>query len=142
MDNTLQEILTLLEKGTVEQRCAALLVLGALKADSAAVVKVVGTLLEHQNPVLKDYALRFFEEVQPRQNVAALLKRLDDADKEIQERAVRSLSARRPVGCSAVGTSIAERFSPVAIQCRAGTLSSPRQNGCQSVVAAVYRRHR
>jgi HEAT repeat protein len=93
MDNTLQEILTLLEKGTVEQRCAALLVLGALKADSAAVVKVVGTLLEHQNPVLKDYALRFFEEVQPRQNVAALLKRLDDADKEIQERAVRSLSA-------------------------------------------------
>jgi hypothetical protein len=85
--------LTLLEKGTVEQRCAALLVLGALKADSAAVVKVVGTLLEHQNPVLKDYALRFFEEVQPKQNVAALLKRLDDADKEIQERAVRSLSA-------------------------------------------------
>ena len=30
MDKTLQEILTLLEKGTVEQRCAALLVLGAL----------------------------------------------------------------------------------------------------------------
>ena len=28
MDNTLQDILTLIEKGTVEQRCAALLVLG------------------------------------------------------------------------------------------------------------------
>ena len=32
MDNTLQEILTLVEKGTVEQRCAALLVLGARKS--------------------------------------------------------------------------------------------------------------
>ncbi|HEX7231081.1 MAG TPA: HEAT repeat domain-containing protein, partial [Candidatus Binatia bacterium] len=93
MDNTLQEILTLLEKGTVEQRCAALLVLGALKADSAAVVKLVGTLLEHPNPVLKDYALRFFEQVQPKQNVTALLKTLDDPDKDIQERAVRSLNA-------------------------------------------------
>ncbi len=31
MDDTLQDILTLVEKGTIEQRCAALLVLGALK---------------------------------------------------------------------------------------------------------------
>src|SRR5258705_9542020 len=93
MDNTLQEILTLVEKGTVEQRCAALLVLGAVKANSAPVVKLVGTLLDHANPVVKDYALRYFEEVQPKNNIAQLLKMLDDSDKEIQERAVRSLSA-------------------------------------------------
>jgi len=93
MDNTLQEILTLVEKGTVEQRCAALLVLGAVKANSAQVVKLVGTLLDHANPVVKDYALRYFEEVQPKNNIAQLLKMLDDSDKEIQERAVRSLSA-------------------------------------------------
>src|ERR1051325_8214543 len=93
MDNTLQEILTLVEKGSVEQRCAALLVLGALKANSAPVVKLVGTLLDHANPVVKDYALRYFEEVQPKNNTAQLLKMLDDPDKEIQERAVRSLSA-------------------------------------------------
>ncbi|MET0689825.1 MAG: HEAT repeat domain-containing protein [Candidatus Binatia bacterium] len=99
MDNTLQEILTLVEKGTVEQRCAALLVLGAVKANSAPVVKLVGTLLDHANPVVKDYALRYFEEVQPKNNIAQLLKMLDDSDKEIQERAVRSLSA---VGQSAV----------------------------------------
>jgi len=93
MDDTLQDILTLVEKGTIEQRCAALLVLGGLKANSAAVVKLVGTMLDQPNPVLKDYALRYFEEVQPKNNTAQLLKMLDDPDKEIQERAVRSLSA-------------------------------------------------
>lgn len=92
MDNTLQEILTLIEKGTVEQRCAALLVLGALKVSSAAVVKTVGALLNGPNPVLKDYALRYFEEVQPKNNIAQLVKMLDDGDKEMQDRAVRSLS--------------------------------------------------
>jgi HEAT repeat protein len=93
MDNTLQNILTLVDKGTVEQRCAALLVLGALKADGSAVAKLVGALLDQPNPVLKDYALRYFEEVQPKSNIAQLLKMLDDADKEMQERAVRSLIA-------------------------------------------------
>jgi HEAT repeat protein len=92
MDPTLQDILTLVEKGTIEQRCAALVVLGGLKANSAAVVKLVGTLLDQPNPVLKDYALRYFEEVQPKTNIPQLLKMLDDADKEMQERAVRSLS--------------------------------------------------
>jgi len=93
MDDTLQDILALIEKGTIEQRCAALVVLGGLKANSAAVVKLVGTLLDQPNPVLKDYALRYFEEVQPKSNIPQLLKMLDDADKEMQERAVRSLSA-------------------------------------------------
>ena len=72
MDNTLQDILALVEKGTVEQRCAALLVLGALKISNAATAKVVGALLDSANPVLKDYALRYFEEVQPKNNTAQL----------------------------------------------------------------------
>ena len=92
MDNTLQDLLALVEKGTVEQRCAALLVLGALKISNAATAKVVGTMLDSANPVLKDYALRYFEEVQPKNNTAQLLKMLDDGDKEMQERAVRSLT--------------------------------------------------
>ena len=92
MDNTFRDILTLVDKGTVEQRCAALLVLGALKVNSAAVAKTVGALLESANPVVKDYALRYFEEVQPKSNLALLVKMLDDGDKEIQDRAVRSLS--------------------------------------------------
>ena len=78
MDNTLQDILVLIEKGTVEQRCAALLVLGALKVNNAAVVKTVGALLDSPNPVLKDFALRYFEEVQPKNNIAQLVKMLDD----------------------------------------------------------------
>ena len=92
MDNTLQDILGLVEKGTVEQRCAALLVLAGLKINNAAVAKTVSALLEGPNPVLKDYALRYFEEVQPKNNIAQLIKMLDDADKDVQERAVRSLS--------------------------------------------------
>ena len=43
--------------------------------------------------MVKDYALRYFEEVQPKNNIVQLLKMLGDSDKEIQERAVRSLSA-------------------------------------------------
>lgn len=93
MDNTLQDLLTLVEKGNVEQRCAGLLVLGALKISNAATTKLVGGLLDGANPVLKDYALRYFEEVQPKNNTAQLLKMLDDGDREIQERAVRSLTA-------------------------------------------------
>ena len=92
MENTLQDLIALVEKGTVEQRCAALLVLGASKISNAATAKVVGTMLDSANPVLKDYALRYFEEVQPKNNTAQLLKMLDDGDKEMQERAVRSLT--------------------------------------------------
>jgi HEAT repeat protein len=91
MDKLLEEVIGLVDKGTVEQRCAAVLVLGALKIQGAAVAKTVGALLESPNPVLKDYALRYFEEVQPKSSIAQLLKMLDDADKEMQERAVRSL---------------------------------------------------
>jgi len=93
MDNTLQDLLSLVEKGNVEQRCAGLLVLGALKISNAAATKLVGAMLDSPNPVLKDYALRYFEEVQPKNNTAQLLKMLDDSDKEMQERAVRSLTA-------------------------------------------------
>ena len=41
---------------------------------------------------MKDYALRYFEEVQPKNNIAQLVKMLGDDDKDVQERAVRSLS--------------------------------------------------
>src|SRR6187549_2700781 len=92
MDKTLQDILTLVEKGTIEQRCAALLVLGALKVNNAATSKLIGTMLDSPNPILKDYALRYFEEVQPKSNTTQLLKMLDDGDREMQERAVRSLT--------------------------------------------------
>src|SRR5438876_6581554 len=91
MSDILQQLLTLSEKGTVEHRCAALLVLGALKIENSSVVKTVGTALEHPNPVIKDYALRYLEEVRPKTAVSLVLKYLDDQDKEIQERVVRLL---------------------------------------------------
>ena len=91
MEAFLQELLNLVEKGTVEQRCATLIVLGALKLDNAAVVKTVGAVLDHANPVLKDYALRYFEEAQPKGGTSLLIKVLEDTDKTIQERVVRCL---------------------------------------------------
>lgn len=123
MDNTLQDILTLIENGTVEQRCAALVVLGALKANNAAVVKLVGSLLDQPNPMLKDYALRYFEEVQPKNNIAQLLRMLDDPDKEMQERAVRSLSgagqaAVQPLLQGLAGASRAWQLNAARVLCQ------------------------
>ncbi len=93
MDNTLQQLLTLIEKGTVEQRCAALLVAGALKLDGAGLMKIVEALLLQPNPLLKDYALRYCEEVKPKEAVPLWAQLLEDNDKETQERAVRLLIA-------------------------------------------------
>lgn len=86
-----QQLLTLAEKGTVEHRAAALLVLGALKLENVAVAKTVAASLASPNPVIKDYGLRYFEAVQLK-NPAQLLALLEDPDKEVQERAVRLLS--------------------------------------------------
>jgi len=93
MDNTLRQLLTLVEKGTVEQRCAALLVAGALKLDGAGLMKIVETLLQQPNPILKDYALRYCEEVKPKDAVPLWAQLLEGNDRDTQERAVRLLIA-------------------------------------------------
>ena len=92
MDKTLQQLITLVENGSIEQRCAALLVLAALKAQNSELTKTISTAVDQGNLVLKDYALRYLEEVQTRSYVPLLLRFLDDADKETQERVVRLLS--------------------------------------------------
>ena len=92
MDKTLQQLITLVENGSIEQRCAALLVLAALKAQNSELTKTISTAVDQGNLVLKDYALRYLEEVQTRSCVPLLLRFLDDADKETQERVVRLLS--------------------------------------------------
>ncbi|HWP57807.1 MAG TPA: HEAT repeat domain-containing protein [Candidatus Acidoferrales bacterium] len=91
--DVLRQIITLAEKGTVERRCAALLVCGAIKLNHPQVVKIASAALEQANPVIKDYALRYFEEARPRSAMPQLSKLLDDSDKDIQERAVRLLIA-------------------------------------------------
>lgn len=91
MDKVTAQILALAEKSNVEQRCAALVVLGALKLHNAEIFKAIGAMLDHANPVIKDYALRYFEEVQPKPAIPLLIKFLEDPDKEIQERTVQLL---------------------------------------------------
>ena len=46
MDKTLQSLLTLAHEGNIERRCAALLVLGALKLEEDNVIKAVNAALE------------------------------------------------------------------------------------------------
>ncbi len=125
MDNTLRQLLTLMEKGTVEQRCAALLVAGALKLDGAGLIKTVEALLQQSNPILKDYALRYCEEVKPKEAIPLWAQLLEDNDKDAQERAVRLLIA---AGSSAV---------PPLLQ-RAAEASRPWQVNAARVLCAVH----
>jgi len=74
MDATVQKIITLVEKATVEQRCAALLVLAALKLQNSGILKTVAAALGHANPLLRDFALRYFEEVEPKSAISLLAK--------------------------------------------------------------------
>lgn len=62
MDKTLQNLLHLASEGNTEHRCGALLVLGALKLQDKSVVETAGAALDHANIVLRNYALRYFEE--------------------------------------------------------------------------------
>ncbi|HXV78579.1 MAG TPA: HEAT repeat domain-containing protein [Candidatus Binatia bacterium] len=92
MDKTLKQVIGLAKNGSVEQRCAALLVLTALKAQGPEVETSVAAALDHANPVLKDYALRYLEQVPTRSCVPLLLRFLDDPDKDMQERVVQLLT--------------------------------------------------
>src|SRR4029450_2518320 len=79
--------------GSVEQRCAALLVLAALRAQNSEVIKAVTAALDHANPVLKDYALRYLSEMPIKSCFPLLLRFLEDPDKETQEQVIRLLSS-------------------------------------------------
>lgn len=92
MDKTLKRVVGVVENGSVEQRCAALLVLAALKAEGPDVIASVAAALDHANPVLRDYALRYLEQVPTRSCVPLLLRFLDDLDKEMQERVIQLLT--------------------------------------------------
>ena len=93
MDKTLQQVVDLALNGSIEQRCAVLLVLAALKLQNPEVLKAVAAALDHANPMLKDYALRYLEEMPIKSCVPLLLRLLDDPDKETQERVIKLLSA-------------------------------------------------
>ena len=103
MDKTLQQVVDLALNGSIEQRCAVLLVLAALKLQNPEVLKAVAAALDHANPVLKDYALRYLEEMPIKSCVPLLLRLLDDPDKETQERVIKLLSAAGQPAVDALG---------------------------------------
>ena len=92
MADLLPQLLSLIDNGTVEQRCAALLVIGALKVQSAPALKSAAAALDDANPLVKDFAFRYFEETGAKDSLSKFLKFLDDGDKELQDRAVRLLT--------------------------------------------------
>jgi HEAT repeat protein len=122
MDKVLNQIIGLAEKGTVEQRCASLLVMGALKLQSLEITKTVAAMLDYANPILKDYALRYFEQVQAKAGTPLFLKLLDDPDRDVQERVVRLLTqagaaAVDPLVKNSAGASRAWQINAARILC-------------------------
>ncbi|MCS6926340.1 MAG: HEAT repeat domain-containing protein [Candidatus Binatia bacterium] len=91
-DPTLHGLLTLAREGTVERRCAALLVLGSLKLQDDRVTEAAGAALEQSNVVLKDYALRYFEDARPKSAIPFLLPLLADSDEDVRARVIRLLA--------------------------------------------------
>ena len=119
-DTVLHDLLTLIQEGTIERRCAALLVLGALKRQDDRVVATAGRMLAEANPILKDYALRYFEEARPKTSLSLLPPLLEDPDKELQERTVRLLpsfgqAAVRPTLQGALGGSRARQINTARV---------------------------
>ena len=102
MDATLKGIVGLVGATDVEVRCAALLVLTELAATDGRVVSTVGDTLGAKNPVVRDFAVGYFERVQPRDAVTHLTPLLDTEDEALRERATRILAAYGQAAISAI----------------------------------------
>lgn len=96
MADLLSQLVSLAGNGNVEQRCAALLVMGTLKIQSGPAATSAAAALEDPNPLVKDFAFRYFEEAPPKDSLSRFLKFLDQGDKETQERTVRLLIKAGP----------------------------------------------
>jgi len=101
VDTTLKGLIALINAADVEARCAALLVLTHLKADEDKVVRVIGDALGSRNVVVRDFALGYFEQVQPREGVAYLTPLLDVEDDVVRRRVVTILTGYGAAAVSA-----------------------------------------
>ena len=93
VDATLKGVLGLLSSADVEARCAALVVLTQLAAAEERVVRAVGALLSSKNAVVRDFAVTYFERVQPRDGLGHLLPLLDSDEEGLRQRSVTILAA-------------------------------------------------
>jgi HEAT repeat protein len=119
-DTLIDDLLKLVREGTIERRCAALLVLDALQRQEPQIVEAAGQILSQANPVLKDYALRYFEDARPKASITFLLPLLEETDKELQERGVRLLTSFgqatiRPLAQSALNGSRARQINSARV---------------------------
>ncbi|MEK6606384.1 MAG: HEAT repeat domain-containing protein [Myxococcota bacterium] len=86
MNPTVHKILELLHDTRMERRCAAAMVLGALDAREAAVIKALGEALHDDNRVLRLYVLEALEELRAAGMTEQLLPLLDSPDEEVRRR--------------------------------------------------------
>jgi HEAT repeat protein len=100
MDATLKGLVNLLEKGDVEARCAALVVLTRLGSAEDRVAGAAAAAVANPNVLLRDFALGYFEQVKSPRTVDAVLPLLDAEDEPVRKRAVAILA---PHGAAAVG---------------------------------------
>ncbi len=99
MDNTLKAVVGLLEATDVEGRCAALVVLTRIKANDDKVVRAIGQLIGAKNAIVADFAVGYFESVNPKATVEYALPMLDSDEEGLRKRATAMLAA---AGASAV----------------------------------------
>jgi HEAT repeat protein len=100
MDTTLKGILRQLAGTDVETRCAALVMLTRLKIAEERVVREVAKALAGKNAVVRDFALSYLAEVQPKSGPANLFPLLDSEETSVRERAASILAGYGP---SAIG---------------------------------------
>lgn len=93
VDATLKGILAILAKADPETRCAALVILTQLKADDDRVVAEAAKALAAKNTVVRDFALGYFEAVQPAAGLPAVLGLFDSEDAAVRQRAVAIAAA-------------------------------------------------
>lgn len=101
MDTTLKGLIGLVVGSDVEARCAALVVLTHLKAGEDRVVKAVGDALEAKNVVVRDFALGYLEQAQPRDGLGYLTPLLDAEEDPVRRRVVSLLARYGPAAISA-----------------------------------------
>ncbi|MBI4517185.1 MAG: HEAT repeat domain-containing protein [Deltaproteobacteria bacterium] len=93
MDGTLKGLVGLIRGTDVEARCAALLVLTHLRSGEARVVETIGDTLSAKNVVVRDFAIGYFEQVQPPDGVGHLVPLLDSEEEALRQRVAGILAA-------------------------------------------------
>lgn len=92
MDTTTKKIVKLLDDERMERRCAAVMVLGELRAKEPQVIEAIGRCLDQENHLLRLYALEALAGAKSPKVVQLVIPLLDDPDEEVRSQAAALLA--------------------------------------------------